>query len=248
MRHPACRARSAGLCATRPAACAGYVRHLAADGAQYWLMALSVPVAADGMFWLGFKPGETFAAPGTVRRGSRRRGRGRGPRPAPAGARHRGRAGMERLGDFEAAMRGAFVAEVEARASVAGGPSGAARANCSRRWTASATGSPATARCPRPCGASRASWWTRRGDPAVLAERDPRRAPRRRQRGDRARSAELLKTRSDAAAPEILRAGPGDRAAVACSPRRASGAPRRGWRSSACSRTRTARCASSWSR
>src|SRR5690349_1240781 len=104
----------------RAGSAAAYTRHLAKDGAQFWLMALSVPVR-DGTLILAFKPSaESFAAARDAYadvRDAEVLVEDRSPRRRELGI----AAGLERLaarfGDFGAAMRAAFVAEVAARPS-----------------------------------------------------------------------------------------------------------------------------------
>src|SRR4051794_31478477 len=108
-----------------------YVRQLAKDGAQYWLLALHVPIAG-GVLTLAVKPAaETLAtardAYADVRdvevvvedRDPRRRELG-----IAAGVERL----SERLGDVEAFMRAAFVEEVRARRPGVGAPGAVADA------------------------------------------------------------------------------------------------------------------------
>jgi aerotaxis receptor len=108
-----------------------YTRHLAKDGAQFWLMALTAPVT-DGTFILAFKPSAPAFADARDAYADVRDAEvlveDRDPRRRELGI----AAGLERLGerfgDFGAAMRAAFVAELAARPSTRAGADEAALA------------------------------------------------------------------------------------------------------------------------
>ena len=105
-----------------------YTRQLAKDGAQYWLMALSVPTA-DGTLRLAFKPSAPSFAVAREAYAEVRDAEvlveDRDPRRRELGI----AAGLDRLterfGDFPAAMRLAFVAEVATRPPRAASGTGA---------------------------------------------------------------------------------------------------------------------------
>jgi aerotaxis receptor len=119
LRHPGM-PRAVG----RARSAVAYTRQLAKDGAQFWLMSLSVPLP-DGTLILAFKPSaESFAAARDAYADVRDAEvvvEDRDPRRRELGI----AAGLERLssrfGDFGAAMRAAFVAEVAARPSTRSG-------------------------------------------------------------------------------------------------------------------------------
>ena len=108
----------------RSGAPAAYTRHLAEDGAQYWLMTLSVPVPG-GTLSLAFKPAsESLAIARDLYADVRDvevAVEDRDPRRRELGI----AAGLERLslrfGDYEAAMRTAFVAELAGRPAMRSG-------------------------------------------------------------------------------------------------------------------------------
>src|SRR4051812_11073149 len=95
-----------------------YVRQLAQDGAQYWAMALSVPVA-EGRLWLAVRPNAPMFASARDAYADVRDAEvvveDRDPRRRELGIEAGVERVSERFGDFEAWMRDAFVAEVEAR-------------------------------------------------------------------------------------------------------------------------------------
>jgi aerotaxis receptor len=115
----------------RAGSAVAYTRQLTKDGAQFWLMALTAPVG-DGALVVAFKPSaETFAAARDAYADVRDAEvvvEDRDPRRRELGI----AAGLQRLterfGDFEAAMRAAFVAEMAARPSTRAGSGAAAEA------------------------------------------------------------------------------------------------------------------------
>src|SRR4051812_9137009 len=118
LRHPGMPRAVARVVAAADRPVAAYVRRLAQDGAQYWAMALSVPLAG-GRLWLAVKPtAPTFA---TARdtyadvRDVEVSVEDRDPRRRELGIEAGVARLRERFGDFEAWMRAAFVAEAGGR-------------------------------------------------------------------------------------------------------------------------------------